>query len=201
MAWNRAWKLAAGTIGAALVVGGVAGVAGIAGAEPAAKSTTFVDGFDKFTDDFNDHEREVGVLCDGCDNSQGTDLVVLWQSILVSHDLLAIDDVDGYFGPDTAKATAAWQQEFGLPETGEVAQDSWAAADDRLSDGDRVEYRGKETADAVGYVGFNRSRIEGGDGSYQFLDLGDPSGNFVENTSETNYIELSKLTIKLESDD
>lgn len=70
-------------------------------------------GFGNVDDDFNDHQREVGVLCEGRENSSGTDLVTMWQSILAADGYLTAEQVDGYFGPDTAAATAGWKENVG----------------------------------------------------------------------------------------
>ncbi|ADD41422.1 peptidoglycan-binding domain-containing protein [Stackebrandtia nassauensis] len=129
---NRKWKIAAGIGAAALIVGGVAGVAGLANADPTAKSTTFVDGFGNINDDWSDNHREAGVLCDGCDNSQGTDLVHLWQAILAADGYLTDEQIDGYFGPATAKATKQWKADRGLTANGRVGNGSWTLADDYL---------------------------------------------------------------------
>lgn len=194
---NRKWRVVGGIGAAALIVGGVAGVAGIAGAEPTAKSTTFVDGFESLTDDFNDHEREAGVLCEGCDNSQDTDLVLLWQSILASHNYLIVGDIDGDFGSQTAEATARWQEVNGLKADGEVGQETWSFIDDRLhwEDGEgegRVVYG--DLSD--GYVTFERT--QGGDGGYKFDTVADDDGGALVNANDAGRIELFDETIKLE---
>lgn len=193
---SRKWKVSVGIGAAVLVAGGVAGVAGIAGAEPTVKSKTFVDGFDALTDDFNDHEREAGVLCDGCDNSQDNDLVLLWQSLLASQNYLIVGDIDGDFGPETAAATARWQEVQGLEATGEVDRATWGRMDDGLhrEDGDgsgRVIYG--DLSD--GYVTFERAE---GDGAYTLVGVADDDGGVMVNGNKAERIELFEETIELE---
>ena len=121
-----------------------------------AYSTTFADGAGKLTDDFGDHFDELGnSLCYGCGNSWNTDVVVLWQSILVAEDLLDFGDIDGQFGPGTRDATIAWQKRYGLSADGKVGDNTWSKADDKLvwlSNVD-ITYTGKYQS---GAVAFNR---------------------------------------------
>ncbi|ADD41423.1 peptidoglycan-binding domain-containing protein [Stackebrandtia nassauensis] len=190
---NRKRKIAMGVGAAALVVGGVAGVAGIASADPGTKAVEYVDGFGNVNDDFNDHQREAGVLCDGCENSSDTDLVTLWQSILASDGYLGLDEIDGDFGAATADATAAWQGDNELDPTGEVDQATWATADDYLELGDNgydVFYPGDEQG------GVNLER-DPDDGTYDLLDVTDPAGATYANASGEGYIWIFEESIKL----
>lgn len=120
-----------------------------------AYSTTFADGAGKLTDDFGDHFDELGnSLCYGCGNSWNTDVVVLWQSILVAEDLLDFGDIDGQFGPGTRDATIAWQKRYGLSADGKVGDNTWSKADDQLKwSGSVVLYDG---SGPYGYVTFHR---------------------------------------------
>ncbi|MFC8872228.1 peptidoglycan-binding protein [Streptomyces sp. NPDC057148] len=121
-----------------------------------AYSTSFVDGAGSLTDDFGDHFDELGnSLCYGCGESSNTDIVVLWQSILVAEDLLDFGDIDGQFGPATRNATIKWQQRYGLSADGMVGDRTWSKADDRLVWLSRVDvsYTGKYN---IGAVIFNR---------------------------------------------
>jgi hypothetical protein len=95
--------------------------------------TTFVDGAGALTDDFGDHYGELGsYLCNGCSRSWGTDLVMTWQAMLFSEGFLAASEIDGYFGPRTASATASWQRRFGIDDDGVVGPVTWDRADGRL---------------------------------------------------------------------
>ncbi|MFF3691406.1 peptidoglycan-binding protein [Streptomyces sp. NPDC002187] len=111
--------------------------------------TTFVDGGGILTDDFGDHYSELGnSLCNGCADSRNTDLVVMWQSILVAEGLLPASGIDGSFGPNTAAATAKWQRLYGIDDDGWVGNETWTKADDRLrwlhyNDSYEVYYDGK----------------------------------------------------------
>jgi peptidoglycan hydrolase-like protein with peptidoglycan-binding domain len=95
--------------------------------------TTFVDGAGALTDDFGDHYSELGhSLCNGCADSSNTDLVLMWQSILVAEGLLPESGIDGDFGPKTASATVNWQKRYGIGADGRVGNQTWSKADDRL---------------------------------------------------------------------
>lgn len=153
-------------------------------------------GIGNVDDDFNDHQREVGVLCEGRENSSGTDLVTMWQSILAADGYLTADQIDGYFGPDTAAATAGWKEYVGLEPTGEVDQSVWATADDNLkvvSEGDYtgIEYVSPEDGGTVSFA-----RVVGGKGNYKLLNV-DLEGTELENTNQAS-IELFDATIALE---
>ncbi|GCB46627.1 peptidoglycan-binding protein [Streptomyces sp. NL15-2K] len=147
-----------GKIGLAAIAAGLATVLAVGPAHAAysqnsgAYGTTFVDGADKLTDDFGDHFDELGnSLCYGCGNSWNTDIVVLWQSILVAEDLLNFGDIDGQFGPGTRDATIAWQKRYGLGADGKVGDNTWSKADDKLvwlSNVD-ITYTGKYNSGAV----------------------------------------------------
>lgn len=191
---KRNRKIVLGVGATALVLGGVAGVAGIATADPSVNAVDIVDGFGDVNDDFNDHEREAGVLCDGCENSNDTDLVTLWQSILVADGYLPGDEADGDFGKGTAKATAAWQGDNELDATGEVDQATWATADDFLEiadDGYSVVYPG----DGDGAVTMERDPDEG---EYMLFDVTDAEGAMWEPSGTDGHIWLFKETFTLE---
>ena len=191
------WKLVVATGAAALIAGGVTGFADIAAASPATTSIKYVDGFGDVNDDFNDHEREVGVLCDGCDNSTRTDLVVVWQSILASEGHLTGDQVDGTFGAQTTKATKKWQRANDLEQSGEVDQATWARADNNLSvvdeeDGDSyVEYLSITSDGAVSF-----KRLE--DGTYHLLSLYDQE-NKLNNVNSDKNLSLFGITVTFEA--
>ncbi|ADD41425.1 peptidoglycan-binding domain-containing protein [Stackebrandtia nassauensis] len=193
---NRKLKVAVGVGAVALIAGGVAGIAGIAGADPTNKSVEFVDGFGNINDDWNDHEREADVLCEDCDNSSGTDLVVLWQSVLVADGYLAsVADIDGEFGADTAEATAEWQGDNELDPTGEVDQATWATADDFLEPGD--------DGATVSYVGTDEgsvlfTRTDDLDGAYALQSVTNGDGEEVQPESQDDRIWLFDSTISFE---
>lgn len=112
----------------AITVGTVLGFAG-----PAQASTTQVDGSGVLNNDFGDHYEELGnSLCNGCGDSQNTDLVVMWQSILLAEGYLGKSDIDGYFGSKTTEATKKWQRKAGLTADGMVGDNTWSRADTRL---------------------------------------------------------------------
>lgn len=161
---RKTWVIAATAAAALALVGGAAGVATAEDAD--AKSATHVDGLDAVTDDFNDHFRELGgPLCDECRYSQDTDLVVMWQSILVVDGFLPeADQVDGYFGPDTKRATAMWQDHFGVPQTGQVDKATWNEASTHLSLSQSTVYYGSQGA---GELRFTRHD----DGHYTYNKL------------------------------
>lgn len=194
---NRILKLVLGVAAAAAVAAGSIGLAGAASAEPNAKSTTYVDGFGVLTDDWSDHYDEVGALCSGCDNSQEKDLVLLWQSVLAVDGYLPLDDVIGYFGPKTAKATKEWQADRGLDDIGEVDEATWSKADDKLAwdEGDpgTMPIYG---VDGESSIGFERSDDREGRYMLRYVDLA--SGESLTNSNEAHYIEMSKMTIELE---
>ncbi|WP_437027100.1 peptidoglycan-binding domain-containing protein [Streptomyces sp. enrichment culture] len=110
-----------------------------------AYSTSYVDGAGSVTDDFGDHFEELGnSLCQGCGESWGTDIVMLWQSILAAEHLLELSEIDGYFGTQTRRATVKWQSFYGLTADGKVGDKTWGKADDRL--------RWSNNGSTVGYI-------------------------------------------------
>ncbi|MEU4446945.1 peptidoglycan-binding protein [Actinosynnema sp. NPDC050801] len=117
--------------------------------------TTFVDGDGTLTDDFGDHFEELGnSLCYGCGESSNTDIVMLWQSILVAEHYLDFHDVDGDFGSKTKAATIQWQRSRGLDADGMVGDATWSRADDRLVwVGSTVRYK---SAGLFGFVELHR---------------------------------------------
>ena len=192
---NRKIKLAVGIGSAVLVAGGVAGFAGLANADPSAQSKTYVDGFDGLTDDFSDNADEAGVLCEGCDNSQDTDLVLMWQSILASHNYLLVGDIDGDFGKATAEATREFQEVNGLEADGEVGDATWDLVDDRLhwsTEEDDLTVIYGDLSD--GYVTFYKDF----DGVYRFETVADDDGGVLVNASGAEKIQLFEETITLE---
>ncbi|WP_143229689.1 peptidoglycan-binding domain-containing protein [Actinophytocola xanthii] len=124
--------------------------------------SSFVDGAGALTDDFGDHRGELGnSLCNGCADSFNTDLVVLWQAILVSEGFLGYNDLDGQFGPRTAAATRSWQGLYigGSGVDGEVGNQTWSRADDFLVWGSPVNYLDNFVVylgNNGGHVGFYR---------------------------------------------
>ena len=136
--------------------------------------TSFVDGAGSLSDDFGEHYSELGhYLCWGCAHSWNTDLVVLWQLILFSEDLLGPTEIDGRFGSRTDSATRAWQRRYGLTDDGVVGPATWRRADSQLrwTWDDRfnawwVDYVGKTH---VGFVSFTRGKIgeHGSGGAYE----------------------------------
>lgn len=186
---SRKWTIAAVVVATVAVAGGTAGWAAADSVDT--KALTYVDGLNKVTDDWNDHYRELGgSLCDGCENSDNTDLVVLWQSVLVIDGFLATEEpIDGYFGPDTKRATAMWQDHFGVKQTGKVNAATWAEASTHLSETDGTVYYAKEGG---GEVRFTRHE----DGSYTFNKVLIPGGEELVNNGGKR-IEFYKRTVKL----
>lgn len=186
---SRTWTIAVVATATIVAVGGGAGWAAADDLGIAAK--TYVDGVDLVTDDFNDHVRELGgPLCDGCDNSDDTDLVVLWQSILVTDGFLATENpIDGYFGPDTKRATAMWQDHFGVEQTGKADAASWAEASSHLTANQGTVYYGNPGA---GEIRFTRNV----DASYTFNKMLVPGyGEFVNEGGDR--IEFYERTVEL----
>lgn len=191
----------AGLLLAALVA--VTTVVGFASTAQA--STTAVDGGDALTDDWGDHYGELGnSLCNGCGDSNGTDLVFMWQSILYAEGYLSKSGVDGYFGSGTESATKKWQARAGLSADGKVGSGTWGKADDRLrwwrdSAGNyAVRYYAVETD---GYVRFYRGdKTYGGGGGYSMflISNGSDGGLNVDRNFGVEYdIRLFRLAISL----
>ncbi|ADD41424.1 peptidoglycan-binding domain-containing protein [Stackebrandtia nassauensis] len=196
---NRKWKVAVGIGAAALIAGGVVGVAGFANAENPARAAKFVDGFGKVTDDFSDHAKEVGALCDGCGNSRGTDLVLLWQSILAADGYLPGSEIDGYFGDRTAEATKEWQSDHDLDSDGRVGSKTWAAADDNMnvdSDGSVYYFGGDE--ELGGFLTFARDEDKG---NYDLIRVGVYDDASWDDTSGSKYLYMSKASNTLVEED
>ncbi|KUO21576.1 peptidoglycan-binding domain-containing protein [Streptomyces dysideae] len=168
-----------GKIGLGILVAGLSTLLTVTPAQAAysqnsgAYSTSFVDGAGTLTDDFGDHFDELGnSLCYGCGNSWNTDIVVLWQSILVAEDLLDFGDIDGKFGPGTRDATIAWQNRYGLGADGKVGNNTWRKADDRLvwlSNID-VSYTGKYQSGAVIFHRGSTSKVTDS-GAYKLAEV------------------------------
>ncbi|ADD43164.1 peptidoglycan-binding domain-containing protein [Stackebrandtia nassauensis] len=196
---NRTWTIAMAASSALLIAGGIAGIAGIANSDPNPDPAAYVDGYGEVTDDFSDHEREAGVLCEGCDNSSDTDLVTLWQAIMVAEDKLALEGMDGVFGTKTAEATEEWQEDNGLEPTGQVDKQSWALADDNLSrtEGEgAVYYEGAEGADESARMEFDR--VDGEDNAYMFIEMWDVGGAAMVPSGGASYIKLFEKTFTME---
>lgn len=148
--------------------------------------TTFVDGAGALTDDFGDHYEELGnALCYGCGESSNTDIVVLWQAILVAEHYLDFQDVDGDFGPKTKAATIKWQQSRGLAADGMVGNATWSKADDRLAwVGSTVRYK---SAGLFGFVELHRgdtTKYQDG-GAYHFHKVMQGDGVHVYDSTGT----------------
>ncbi|NYV73846.1 peptidoglycan-binding protein [Streptomyces sp. UH6] len=143
-----------------------------------AYSTSFVDGAGALTDDFGEQAGELGnSLCYGCGNSSGTDIVVLWQSILASEEFLTLGQIDGDFGPATRDATKAWQTRYGLSADGMVGDATWSKADDRLSwlSSSRVTYTAEYGSGAVVLHRGDPNRSQD-DGAYELVQVYRHSG-------------------------
>jgi peptidoglycan hydrolase-like protein with peptidoglycan-binding domain len=154
-----------------------------------AYSTSFVDGAGTLTDDFDELGNS---LCYGCGNSWNTDIVVLWQSILVAEDLLNFGDIDGKFGSGTRDATIAWQKRYGLGADGKVGNDTWSKADDRLvwlSNID-VSYTGKYQSGAVIFHRGSTSKVTDS-GAYKLAEVYQHDG--VKSIRGTR-VEFNQLT-------
>ncbi|AXL90515.1 peptidoglycan-binding protein [Streptomyces sp. CB09001] len=186
---KKRWK-----IGLAALASGMATVLAVVPAQAAysqnsgAYGTSFVDGAGSLTDDFGDHFDELGnSLCNGCGESSNTDIVMLWQSILVSEHLLDFQDVDGYFGSQTKAATIKWQQRHGLDDDGMVGDATWSKADDRLRwSGSSVRY---SSGGPFGFVEFHRgdsSKYHDG-GAYHLHKIMQGDGVYVFETGTRVY--------------
>jgi hypothetical protein len=146
-------------------------------------ATTYVDGANTLTDDWGDHFDELGnSLCDGCADSNNTDLVLMWQAVLYSENYLNAADLDGYFGPRTDGATESWQSDAGgLQVDGWVGDQTWGRADGRLgwytvNSDPPIHYVRYNAASGSGYVLFFRgSSSTRGDGDYRLLRANDGS--------------------------
>ncbi|WP_164540545.1 peptidoglycan-binding domain-containing protein [Streptomyces abyssomicinicus] len=138
-----------------------------------AYSASFVDGAGALTDDFGEQAGELGnSLCYGCGNSSGTDIVVLWQSILAAEDLLTLGQIDGDFGPATRDATKAWQTRYKLAADGMVGDATWSKADDRLRwlSSSRVSYAGSYESGAV-VLHRGDPNLSQDDGAYMLVEV------------------------------
>lgn len=189
-----------------LSVGLTAGTAhaGTGGGNSGVYGTTFVDGAGVLTNDFGDHANELGhSLCNGCSNSQGTDLVVMWQSILYAEGLLRKSDIDGYFGSRTATATKEWQGLFNLSKDGKVGPRTWDAADSRLrwfwSIKSKLKYDAKNTSGHVSFMRGDFDKDHDGGGYLLYTTYSGASGSTVwfDSSSYTQRIHFYKRTIKL----
>jgi putative peptidoglycan binding protein len=164
------------------IVVGVLAFTGTAGAAPGnsgAYGTSFVDGADAVTDDWGDHFGELGnSLCNGCADSWNTDLVMMWQSILVSEGLLGTGDIDGQFGPRTASATRSWQTRYGIGIDGQVGTQTWSKADDFLywRTGSELVYIGWNGGEVVFFRG--NENVNRDSGAYEMVYALAPGGPY-----------------------
>jgi hypothetical protein len=164
---------------------GMVGLTGVASAHPSNSGvfgTSFVDGGDAVTDDWGDNFAELGnSICNGCADSFNTDLVMMWQSILVAEGFLAANQVDGQFGPITAGATRSWQTRYSIGIDGQVGNQTWSRADEHLlwfsTLGSLLVYRSPVTGGEVGFFRGNENVAFDG-GAYELVDLIAANGQF-----------------------
>lgn len=190
------WKIAATATAVVLGIGGAVAATGVAAADPGTMtSKSFVDGLDKVTDDFGDHAAELGApLSNRGPNSWGTDIVVVWQSILAADGYMSFEGIDGYFGKMTADATARWQADRGLDadKPGTVGHTTWAYADNSLiADDGTVDYR----TPGLGVVVFKRA--PGPDGHYTLVSTADAADGYGWRNRGGDHIYFSKMTLRL----
>ncbi|MET7622475.1 peptidoglycan-binding domain-containing protein [Streptomyces sp. NPDC005408] len=191
-------RIVLGALAAAASMFLLAGTANAVPGNSGVYGTTFVDGAGALTDDFGDHYSELGhSLCNGCADTRNTDLVLMWQSILVAEGLLPASGIDGSFGPNTASATVNWQKRYGIPADGRVGNQTWSRADDRLvwqftGDYYEVYYR----ASGAGGVYFIRGDENSqDDGAYQLtaVQLPNLSYNFFHGGPRIQYYQRTVL--------
>ncbi|MGW1067148.1 peptidoglycan-binding domain-containing protein [Streptomyces aureus] len=147
--------------------------------------TSFVDGADALTDDWGDHYAELGnSLCNGCADSNNTDLVIMWQAILYAEGLLPKSGIDGQFGPSTEAATRTWQGRHQIGVDGSVGNQTWTKADDSLEwvTSNIVRYQGWNQS---GTVDFLRGSATNHNGAYQLLGA-EPNGVGNDSASFSN---------------
>lgn len=184
------------TVAAALIV-----FTGTAAANPSnggVFGSSFADGDGSLNDDWQDHRSELGnSLCYGCADSWNTDLVVLWQTILVSEELLPPSGIDGQFGPRTRDATKAYQSRYGLSVDGMVGNQTWSKADDFLY--------WQSAINAVIYIGWNGGNVvlqrgnefvTGDSGAFQLSSVRYPGpGNVIRLFFDGTRIQFYSRTI------
>lgn len=127
---------------------------GTAGAHPGnsgVSGTSFVDGSGALSDDWGDHFGELGnSLCYGCADSFNTDLVSMWQAVLVAEGFLGVSGIDGQFGPKTRDATRAFQTRYNIGVDGKVGNQTWSLTDNFLY---------WQSPDLVIYLGYNGGEV------------------------------------------
>lgn len=133
-------------------------------------SGIYWDGAGDLDDDFADHFGEIGTLCNGCANSQGTRTVGMWQTMLYAEGWLLRSGIDGYFGAQTEVSTRAFQRYYGLSVDGKVGPETWGEAADHLewnSGRTQIFYEG---LNGVVYLerGNSAHGNPGGNGRYRF---------------------------------
>lgn len=131
--------------------------------------TSFVDGDGALTDDWGDQYGELGnSLCNGCADSNNTDLVMMWQAILFAEGLLPKSGIDGQFGPRTESATRSWQDRYDIRIDGSVGNQTWTRADDMLEwvSSNILHYEGRNQS---GTVTFYRGSETNHNGAYQLV--------------------------------
>ncbi|HEY9409571.1 MAG TPA: peptidoglycan-binding domain-containing protein [Jiangellaceae bacterium] len=196
------------TVTAALSVVAVASTAHAwAGSEDNAGvyGTSFVDGADAVTDDFGDHRAELGnSLCYGCADSQNTDLVIMWQSILYAEGYISPWDIDGQFGPKTRDATKNWQRKYGLVADGIVGNATWSVADNKLDaqwETSEILYAARDATGRVrGWVAFYRGADSNDDGAYDLRSASVNTGSWttVYFASSNDRINFFRKTISID---
>jgi hypothetical protein len=138
---------------------------------------SYVDGIDGVGNDWGDNPE----VCYGCGNSYNTDVVTLWQLVLVADGFLSPFKVDGQFGPITKEATKQWQGwRTGLKVDGKVGPLTWGKADDALTSQVAYEppWSGSLLVSYRGRQGFLRLRRGNPhvpnptEGTYQLVDGG-----------------------------
>lgn len=191
----RTWKIAAAVV--ALTVA-FTGVANANSGNVGTYSTSYVDGNGSVTDDFGDHFDEIGnSLCNGCGESWNTDIVVLWQSVLVADGYLSHGSIDGKFGPGTRDATKKWQARYGLTADGRVGPATWRKLDDQLRTAGELDvyYYGR-----TGLVNLARGHylVHDDGGAYQLYSVRDHDGDHGTYFNGSR-IQHAKRTITIES--
>lgn len=178
---------------------GMLGLSGVATAYPSNGGlfgTTFIDGGDAATDDWGDNFSELGhSLCNGCADSFNTDLVMMWQSILVAEGFLTPNQIDGQFGPNTANATRSWQTRYKIGVDGRVGNQTWTTADNLLVwlTPWLLVYHSNITGGEVGFYRGNEN-VDYDGGAYELVDLITPGATQYWTFTNTRIQYFSKTT-------